>query len=73
MRSENLSKVPLCVQPGCDVERPAAILWSEERRKWESLIPRLRVVLLQFLIFGPYDKTKRSGPAIWLRCVLQTR
>jgi len=39
----------------------------------ETLVLRLRIVLPQFLIFGPYDKTKRSGPAIWLCCVLQTR
>ena len=24
----------------------------------------------QFLIFGPYDAANRTGPAIWLRCVL---
>ncbi len=36
----------------------------------EKLSPRFRAVLPQFLTFGPYDATHRTGPAIWLRCVL---
>lgn len=56
-----------------DVARPVAILWPDEKREWESLIPRLRIALPQLLVFGSYDKTNRSGPAIWLRCVLAGR
>ena len=53
-----------------DAIAPAAILWPDERREWERLVPRLRVLLPHFLVFGPYDPANRSGPAIWLRCVL---
>src|ERR1043166_5904420 len=53
-----------------DMVPPAAILWPDEKREWERLVPRLRLVLPHFLLFGPYDKANRSGPAIWLRCVL---
>jgi hypothetical protein len=53
-----------------DVVPPAAILWPDEKREWERLVPRLRVVVPHFLVFGPYDKVNRTGPAIWLRCVL---
>jgi hypothetical protein len=53
-----------------DTVPPAAVLWPDEKREWEKLIPRLRGVLPQFLTFGPYDATHRTGPAIWLRCVL---
>lgn len=56
-----------------DVEPPAAILWPDEKREWECLVPRLRMVLPQFLVLGPYNKTNRTGPAIWLRCVLGRR
>jgi hypothetical protein len=56
-----------------DVVPPAAILWTDERREWESLVPQLRMVLPQFLVLGPYDKANRTGPAIWLRCVLAGR
>jgi hypothetical protein len=53
-----------------DAVRPAAILWPDEKREWERLVPRLRMVLPHFLVFGPYDQANRTGPAIWLRCVL---
>ncbi len=56
-----------------DVVPPAAILWTDEKREWERLVPRLRMVLPHFLVFGPYDKANRTGPAIWLRCVLAGR
>lgn len=56
-----------------DAARPVAILWPDEKREWESLVPRLRAVLPQLLVFGPYDNATRSGPAIWLRCVLAGR
>jgi len=53
-----------------DTVPPAAVLWPDEKRESEKLVPRLRSVLPQLLIFGPYDTAHRSGPAIWLCCVL---
>jgi len=53
-----------------DTVPPAAVLWPDEKREWEKLVPRLRAVIPQFMMFGPYDAAYRSGPAIWLRCVL---
>jgi hypothetical protein len=53
-----------------EVVQPAVILWTDEKREWERLVPRLRMVLPHFLVFGPYDKANRTGPAIWLRCVI---
>ena len=53
-----------------DVERPAAIVWPDEKGEWERLLPRLRLAMPHLLTFGPYDPTTRTGPAIWLHCVL---
>jgi hypothetical protein len=53
-----------------DVVPPAAILWPDEKQEWERLVPRLRTVVPHLLVFGPYDKANRTGPAIWLRCIL---
>ena len=53
-----------------DTVAPAAVPWPDEKREWERLVPRLRTLLPHFLVFRPYDKSTRSGPAIWLRCVL---
>ena len=51
-----------------DVVPPAVILWPDEKREWERLLPRLRLALPHLLTFGPYDKDRRTGPAIWIRC-----
>ena len=53
-----------------DVVRPVAILWPDEKREWERVVPRLRQALPHFLIYGSYDPENRTGPAIWLRCLL---
>lgn len=49
---------------------PAAILWPDETRQWEPLIPLLRNLLPSLVQLGPYEPRVRSGPAIWLRCLL---
>ena len=49
---------------------PAAILWTDEGRQWEGLIPLLRDLLPSLVQLGPYDPAARSGPAVWLRCLL---
>lgn len=53
-----------------DAVAPVAVLWPDEKREWEKLIPGLRAKLPLLLVFGGYDKESRIGPAIWLRCVL---
>lgn len=49
---------------------PACILWPDRDRQWEAIIPRLQVEMPNLFILGDYDVRARSGPAIWLRCVL---
>ncbi len=56
-------------QPGVD-ERPAAVLWSDPQGEWRRLIPLLRGRLPQLLTLGPYQPSTRTGPAIWLKCVI---
>jgi hypothetical protein len=53
-----------------DVVPPAAVLWTDEKREFERLLPRLRVASPNLLTLGPYDPASRTGPAIWLRCAL---
>ncbi|MBA4188928.1 MAG: BREX-1 system phosphatase PglZ type B [Planctomycetaceae bacterium] len=53
-----------------DMTSPAAVLWTDEKREWERLVPRLRAAWPHFFTLGSFDKVNRSGPAIWLRCVL---
>jgi len=56
-------------QPGVE-EKPAAILWTDAKCEWLPLLPLLRERLPQLFILGEYAPEKRTGPAIWLRCVI---
>jgi len=49
---------------------PACILWPDHGRQWEAVIPRLQEELPELVILGDYCPEKRTGPAIWLRCVV---
>src|SRR5208337_57138 len=53
-----------------DAVAPAVVLWTDEKREWESLVLRFRQALPHYFVLGPYDTANRAGPAIWLRCVL---
>ncbi len=53
-----------------DAVAPAVVLWPDEKREFGRLLPRLRLALPQLLTLGPHDPSTRTGPAIWLRCVL---
>lgn len=52
-----------------DQTPPAAVLWPDKERQWETLVPRLRDAL-PLLTLGPYDPATRAGPAIWLKCMI---
>lgn len=52
---------------------PACILWPDRDRQWEAVIPVLQAELPELMILGDYVPEKRTGPAIWLRCVIAGR
>jgi hypothetical protein len=49
---------------------PACILWSDKELQWEAIIPMLQKELPELLILGDYYPEHKTGPAIWLRCVI---
>lgn len=49
---------------------PACILWPDKDCQWEGVMPRLQSELAELFILGEYAPEQRTGPAIWLRCVL---
>ena len=49
---------------------PAAVLWPDENEEWTRLLPHLRERFPQLLTLGEYDPEKKSGPAIWLKCMI---
>jgi hypothetical protein len=49
---------------------PVALLWTDADSQWRGLMPSLRVALPELYTLGPYDPTTRTGPAIWLKCIV---
>ena len=50
--------------------RPAVILWTDPSEDWVPLLGLARTQLPELLTLGQYDPQTRSGPAIWLRSVI---
>ena len=50
--------------------RPAAILWTDPKREWLPLVDLLPPLVEEYLVLGDYDAARRTGPAVWLRCVV---
>ena len=57
--------------PG-DVVSPAAVLWADTDGQWRPVVEQLRPLMPELLTLGDYDAETRSGPAIWLRCVIES-
>ena len=49
---------------------PAAILWTDAERHWESAIPKLRQRMPELFTLGEYLPGERQGPSIWLKCAV---
>jgi hypothetical protein len=49
---------------------PAALLWADPTGQWLPVLPALRRVLPAVFTLDKYDPGTRSGPAIWLKCVV---
>src|SRR5437899_495784 len=50
---------------------PVALLWTDADSQWKSLIPRLRSEFSNLYMLGSYDPSTRTGPVIWLKCVIE--
>lgn len=48
---------------------PVAILWTDEKREWEALIPKIKAEFPELHSLGSYLPQERSGPGVWLRMV----
>jgi len=49
---------------------PAAILWTDADRIWESAVPQLAKQLPELFVLGDYAPEEREGPSIWLKCAV---
>lgn len=54
-----------------DATAPAAVLWTDADGQWEPVVAKLRSVMPELLTLGAYQPEQKTGPAIWLRCVIE--
>ena len=59
-----------CLSTSDGIARPEAILWTDPKGQWRPLIPTLLKAIPELIQYGEYDIDARTGPAIWLRCVV---
>src|SRR6185503_17779070 len=52
-----------------DQVAPCAVLWTDPERLWEGVVPDLQPMLPELFVLGSYAPEKRTGPALWLRCI----
>ena len=52
-----------------DQVAPCAVLWPDPERLWEGVMPELQPMLPELFLLGSYAPEKRTGPALWLRCI----
>ena len=50
---------------------PVVLLWPDPDRQWTSLARTLSERVAALYRLGPYSPGDRTGPAIWLRCVIE--
>src|SRR4051794_12350029 len=59
-----------CLRSPEGVALPVAILWTDTEGHWRPLVDTLRIAIPQFYALGRHDPANRTGPVIWLKCVV---
>ena len=49
---------------------PIAVLWPDKDRQWDAVVELLRT-RRRVLTLSPYSPVAGSGPALWIRCVVE--
>jgi len=52
------------------VADPVALLWTDADGQWRPLVAALQTACAHFYVLGAYEAPRRTGPAIWLKCVV---
>ena len=54
-----------------DTDAPAVVLWCDPHASWQPIVAPLRRLMPDLLVLGEFDPKARTGPAIWLRCMIE--
>ncbi len=49
---------------------PVAVLWTDELCQWQGAMPVVKACMPELVELGDYKPEERTGPAIWLKCVI---
>ncbi len=49
---------------------PVTVLWTDKDGLWSAIAPKLQGDVPSLISFGAYNPTSKTGPAIWIRCML---
>jgi len=60
----------VALRPAEGTVAPVALLWTDEDGQWQPLLPALKAVHPWIYTLGRYDPQARTGPAIWLKCIV---
>jgi hypothetical protein len=52
-----------------DQVAPCAVLWTDPERLWDCVVPAMQTMLPELFVLGSYSTERRTGPALWLRCI----
>ncbi len=52
------------------VADPVALLWTDADGQWRPLLAALQKACAHLYVLGAYDPAHRTGPAIWLKCIV---
>jgi hypothetical protein len=58
------------LRPSSNEATPVALLWTDADGQWLPLLSSLRTVLPSLYTLGRLDRETRTGPAIWLKCIV---
>lgn len=49
---------------------PAFVIWTDKDGLWSAVAPKLQAEIPSLISFGKYSPASKTGPAIWIRCML---
>jgi hypothetical protein len=56
---------------GDGVAAPVAVLWTDADGQWKPALRALQAAIPYLYTLGSYNPEERSGPVIWLKCVIE--
>jgi hypothetical protein len=65
-----ITSIRACARVPDGTTKPAAILWTDPNREWKSIQDEMLSRLPELLVLGDYSVENRTGPAIWIRCII---